>query len=197
MDKKVTNTTKDTKKKVVKKNSSKVIKKTPSNTKKSFKKENIFTQDNILKFIFYFLIVLVIVLFILVLRKESTKDSDVTANIVVPIYAEDTHNTVSVNLKALANLADKEYILKVTNYKNSTINTKEISYTITVLNDTDSTIEVYKDNGTRNLMSDEESSLVDANKLKIGEKQEVYYHIKLVKAGTLEDTTKIDINIAS
>jgi hypothetical protein len=195
---------KETKKTTTKKTTSK--KSTPkktttpkkrTSTKKAKGKKKLFTSDNILKVVFALLVILVIVLSVLVVNKNKNTKEEETANISVPIYETGTNNTISVNLKSLNEVSGKEYILKVTNYKDNKLNSDKISYTITITNNTETKISVTKNSDTKNLMVDNSESVIEASMLSNTEKEAVYYHIKITKAIDLEENDTIDIKIAS
>jgi hypothetical protein len=140
---------------------------------------------------FLFVVVLMLGMMVLV-KKQEKKDN--TANLVIPILEDGTHNSMKIDLSTLK---DQEYIIKVTNYRGKVVNQEEVQYTITIRNDTNSQIEVIKDKENENLMVDQEATRIEGVTLNSKKKQEDIYHIHLQPNQNPKSGDMITIEIAS
>ncbi len=164
--------------------------------KSSEKKENKkLKTEHILLAIFILLLIVVICLSFMVVKKKKENEDKLSADLVIPVLKAGTEENVSLNLSSLAK--EDEYVLKITNYRDKKINDKELPYTITVLNETDSSIEVTKDYSAQNLMIDQESIIIEDQKLRGKVKQDVYYHIKVVDEKNVSENDIISIKVNS
>lgn len=187
------------KKKNVKKTSSnkkKTIKKTTTKGKKDKKQENKFDSLIILKIAFYLLVILVIVLAIVVIKKKQETKNDLKANIVIPIVDKEDEAPFSINLRAL-NASKKEYIFKIVNYSGNKINSEDLKFVIDVQNTTDTKIEMTKYDSKDNLLVDQEEQTIEGTKVPKDEKEDIYYVVKITKAGTLGKDDYVNIKVRS
>lgn len=143
--------------------------------KKSTKKKTFWTSDNILKLVFYILLVIVVILGIIVFIESKKENKKELANIVVPVQTKGTQSTITINADNLS----KDYIIKVTNYRNNKINSKKLQYDVNVINNTSTNIKVTKNSSSNNLMVDNKNTIVKGENLKSTIKEDVYYHISL------------------
>ena len=164
------------------------------------KKKNTKSLENIKQFISSYkflyttlivLFIIVILLGIIVLGKKREKDS---ANIVIPILEKSSHSSLSIDLN---NLKDKEYRIKVTNYRGKDINKEDITYKVVITNPTNNKIKVVEDKKTDNLMIDQKETTIDNQKLLGNKKQETIYTIQLEEGSKPSEDDKISIEFAS
>lgn len=169
--------------------------KTIKNTKpKKIKKESkIFTVDNILKLIFILLLILVIILGIMVFNKSKQTKKTKTANIAIPVYETSSQSSVTINAENL----EKEYIIKVTNYKNNEINKTELKYNLNIINNTSSDVIVTKNNSSTNLMTDKKTTTIKEEKLQSNTKEDIYYHISVSNKDKIKNKENIIVQIES
>lgn len=156
-------------------------------------KKKLVLGDVVLLIIFGGLIALIISL-ILTVAKNEKEPQNVFADLIVPVIEEKSYNEFSINL---AEIKDNKYIIKVTNYrKENIINIKEVSYNLEVINKENVEIELYKNEIKDNLISKNNSVLIEKNMLKASKKQEDVYKIVVVddKKLTSKDTLKIIIS---
>lgn len=166
---------------------------TKKSTKKENKKESFFKSNNFLKLVFGLLLVLVIVLVILCIIKSKEADNSGFANMSFSIVDD---KPASFGINALNLSQTDEYIFKVTNYKGDKINKKEKKYNVTIENNTDCVISVTVNDLDDNVMTNQESTLL-TDTLKGGEKESVYYHVKVKSAGKLDEKDLILVKIES
>lgn len=175
--------------------SSAKVSKTKKNSKDTNKLKDKITTEKILLIVFILLLILVICLSVMVFKKKKENDEKLAANLVIPVLKAGTEENITLNVDSLVN--EEEYILKLTNYRKNEVNKEEIPYTITVENNSDSEIEVTKDYSDYNLMIDQESIIIEDQKLRGDAKQDVFYHIKVTKKSDIKEEDKINIKIAS
>lgn len=193
MSEKKTSTKAARKRKKSYKDKKEIIKKETIKEKRTFKE---FWQSELtLKVVFFLLLILVMVLSILVYQKNKKVDEEVRANIVIPILKEEDHFDLKISASSLA--ISKEYILKITNYKDGIINPSELSYKITIENGADCILEVTKDDLEENLMIVQEKSEILNQVLIGGEKEEVYYHIRMKLSNSVQNDDLIQVHIES
>ena len=165
--------------------------------KKNSKKNNFMEFISSYRFLYsalavLFIVVLVLSIMVLVKGREY-KDNH--ANLVFPILEEKVHNSMNIDLNELKK--KKQYIIKVTNYRGSSVNQNELSYSLTIQNSTDVSIEIVKGNDTNNLMTDQKTSVIEGITLKAREKQEDIYSIRILDDTQLKKKDKITIEIDS
>lgn len=162
------------------------------NTKKKVSKK-IINKDNYLYYVFFVLLIIVIVLGILVYKaKNNTIEK---SNMLIPVYEKGQTNELDVNMYELAN--SKEYSIKIANYKNDKVNEEELEYSITVVNESDAYIKITKDKDTKNLMVDQDSTIIEGMKLGNKEKEYSIYHFSVIDKSKVKKDEKIHIKIVS
>ena len=143
------------------------------------------------KLLIVFIVLLVIVsilgIDILFLEKSKIKDEDKT-DIVVPVIEEKENYSFSVDLKDIKKAQKVIYKLKITNYRNKTINKKQLEYTLKILNDDNIDIEIYKDN--KKISNDYK------DKLNNNKKDSEIYEIIIIPKENLKSST-IAVNVES
>ncbi|MBE6157308.1 MAG: hypothetical protein E7160_00720 [Firmicutes bacterium] len=143
------------------------------------------------KLLIVFIVLLVIVsilgIDILFLEKNKIKDEDKT-DIVVPVIEEKENYSFSVDLKDIKKAQKVIYKLKITNYRNKTINKKQLEYTLKILNDDNIDIEIYKDN--KKISNDYK------DKLNNNKKDSEIYEIIIIPKENLKSST-IAVNVES
>ena len=178
-----------------KKVASKKVPEKKKNVKKISPKKKMFTTENILLVVFGILLIIVIVLGVMVFNKSREHKNDVNANLVVPIFEINAEQNISLTTTALAN--EEEYILKITNYKDDKVIAEAVNYTITVENDSKAVVKVTRNNSDTDLMMEQKKTVIESQKLKREEKEDVYYHISITKKDGIRKDDKINIKIAS
>lgn len=168
-------------------------KKAKKPTKKS-KMKKLDKQDKILLITLVLLIILVIALLISALNlknKESKK-----ANITIPILEKQTKNEISVDLSEMASGETKEYIFKVSNFKDKVVNEKNANYNILITPSKNAIVELYKKGSTKNLVAKNVYE-IENNKLPKNKKTEDEYHMIIKTTKTPNKTDKIVLKINS
>ena len=138
--------------------------------------------------VFALLLALVIFLLVLCVIKYKESKANEFANMVIPVYEINTNYEFSINAKTLSEVED--YTFKIVNYKKNGINKEEIPYKIEIKNNTNATIKVTKDDSKKDLMKNQEETIIDEVTLKKDKKENIYYHIKITKS---KDLTKDDL----
>ena len=113
----------------------------------------------------------------------------------IPVYEKGQTNELDVNMYELAN--SKEYSIKIANYKNDKVNEEELEYSITVVNESDAYIKITKDKDTKNLMVDQDSTIIEGMKLGNKEKEYSIYHFSVIDKSKVKKDEKIHIKIVS
>lgn len=174
-----------------------------SKKKKATKKKNNSKQNPFIEFISSYqflysslaiLFIIVVILGIMVFNKGREYRNN-HANMVFPILEEKVHNSMNIDLNELKK--KKRYLIKVTNYRGSKVNQNELSYSLTIHNDTNVSIEMVKGNDTKNLITDQKSSIIEGISLKSKEKQEDVFYIRIIDDSKLKKKDKITIEIDS
>lgn len=145
--------------------------------------------------IFISLIILVLILLVLCIVKNNEANKNKYANMVIPIYEENTDFEFNINAKILSEV--DEYTFKIVNYKENKVNDKEYSYKIEVNNDTSSIIKVYIDGENKDLMKDQKQTIFKEKKLSNKDKETIYYHVKMTKKTKLTNKDLIYIKITN
>ena len=170
----------------------KVEKKSNKSSKKG--KESFINKDNYLYYIFGFLVVIVIILAILVLIFHN-KNNYSKSNVVMPVMNDYVNNEMNIDMVNLVKKGD--YSLKITNYRNDTINKKDINYTITVTNSSDANIKVTKDDDNNNLMNNSKIWVINDVALGNNTKNETIYHFSVIDKDKVKKGDTINIKIES
>lgn len=161
------------------------------------KKENSeFTkQDKALIGTFILLIILVSVLGAVVLNLnniEKNNDSELT----IPIIENSSDNEISIEVEDMEKTSTKEYIFKVTNYKDKQILQKALTYDVGIIPSENTSVKVYKNNSSDNLIT-ENDLLIENNKIKANKKQEDIYKLVINAKETPKKKEIIRIKISS
>ena len=163
--------------------------------KKSNMKE-FFSSIMFLKIIFVILIIVVIVLGLFIYKKEKNDDNKQYAHISVPVNQLGSDFEFGIDTLLLSKENNKEYILKITNYKDDKVNKEEIPYQVIIENPTDCIISVTKDNEDKNLMVEQLSTTIEG-KLTSALKEDIYYHIVIDSVGNLQSNDLLSVKIVS
>ena len=142
---------------------------------------------------FGILLVIVIILACFVFLKGNDNNSH-KSNIVFSILEKNTKNSIHLDLEGLEG---KEYILKVTNFRDDKLNKEGAEYTITITNETDVEIEVLKNNEGENLMTNQKQTVIKGEKLSTTEKDTVLYYIRITNSEGLIKGDQISIEVDS
>ncbi|MBQ3307254.1 MAG: hypothetical protein IJG68_03560 [Bacilli bacterium] len=166
-------------------------KKKNENNIEKFKK--FVTSYSFLYGLFAFLLVLVIILGIVVFIKGKEK-KETTANMVIPILTQGSHNSMRINLYSLK---DNDYIIKVTNFRGNETNENNVNYSVTLTNDSNSNIEVTKDQEKENLMIDQNATRIENQSLTGKKKETAIYHIHLAEHAKPSEGDYVTVEIVS
>ena len=162
---------------------------------KKFSIKNLDKQDKALLGTMASLIVLVIVLGVIAINLKNN-EQNVQANITIPILEKQTQNEISVDLSEMSNNETKEYIFKITNYKQADVNEIKIDYDIVIDTSDCVKLELYKDGSEENLLDDENYKIED-NTLPKDEKATDEYHLIITTISEPSETDKITLKINS
>lgn len=104
-------------------------------------------KENKLLIIFMCLLVLVIGLGIRIffLEKNKSKVEQTRVDMVVPIIKNNTNYSYMVTFNNIKKDKKIIYTFKITNYRNKSINSKEVSYDLSIKHDNNLDIKIYKD----------------------------------------------------
>ena len=165
-----------------------------SKKKSNFNFKKLDKQDKALLGTMALLLILVIVLAIVALTLKNNA-ANKKANITIPILEKQTQNEISVDLSEMAAGETKEYIFKISNYKDKDVNDKAITYNIEITPNDNATIKLYKEESTKDLLAEKDYEITD-NKLPKDKKTEDEYHmiIKTTKKPAKEDKITLKIN---
>ena len=167
-------------------------------TKKKNKKEKTF-KDFITsyKFLYTTLITLFIIVLILsvLVFKASKKQETEKVNLVIPVLSKGSNNNLKVDLNAI--YKHGKYVIKVTNYRGKEVNEEETNFSIIVKNSTKNSIKIVKDNKKDNLMTNQENTTIEDQKLRSRIKEETTYTFTLENDSKPQENDLIDIEIIS
>ncbi len=167
-------------------------------TKKQVKKidyKKVVANEKFLLGVFILLAIFVCILGCLVIKeKNNTRVIDKT-NVVVPIIEENTNNTITID--ALGLTKERFYVIKVTNYRDKSINKEELEYKIDVENNTKATIKVTKNDDETNLIKNNNKTVVTGQKLIKDKKQEDTYYVSIVHDGGVVKGDFINITFST
>lgn len=170
------------------------MKKKNSKKNKNNKKIKWFiSKDNYLYYIFFILLIIVVILGVMVYsKKDDTLDLGV--DLIVPIMEDNDSRSLTLDLNALKDRG--YYLIKVTNYNSKKVNDKKIKYSIWIDNDSKSSITVVKDDEKKNLMIDQDSTIIEDVYLDGGGKQYSIYKFS-VSGNGLKKGDKLHVKIVS
>lgn len=140
---------------LVKESKKKNIRKTSKKKKLNI---NIIPQDTtemILTIVFLALLIFTIILGFKVNNLKAIQREEVNANIILPVLEKESFNEISVDISNMKKDETKEYVFKISNSKNNSINNEEIKYNIELENNTDLEIEVLKNDEKISLTNNE------------------------------------------
>ena len=149
-----------------------------------------------LKIFFGVLIILVITLGVLIYQKESNLEEKEDAHITVPVYQVGTDFEFGIDAALLNKESNKEYILKITNYKGNKKIKEDVPYQIIVENPTDSVISIKKNHDKDNLMQEQKTTIIE-DVMPSKDKVDVYYHIVIDSVGNLQNNDFYSVKIVS
>jgi len=180
----------------IKENEKRKATKRNTNSKvKTKNKKKVMLTDYLLLGLFIVLLVLVVVLFGMVFKKEKEQKNKIKADLVIPVFEKGNSSGFTINVASL--IKDNDYILKVTNTKNKKINSEELVYKITVENKSTAKIEVTKNDGVENLITNQEKTVLENQKLVKDKEHSVYYHIRVLEVAEVDDNDMIEVVIES
>ena len=193
------NTTKKTQpKKITNKKTTKVSTKKTVTKKEPIEQQNQTTASNKISYLYLaFVALLAIVVFLGVKVYQTSKIKRVEeANVVVPLLKKDSSYNMSINLEELKK--NKEYSIKISNFRQNTVNQEEVDYQILVSNESKAIIKVTKDQDENNLIKNQESTRIEGVSLKAKEKNYSIYHFSVIEnKDKIKSNDKIDVTIKS
>ena len=193
------NTTKKTQpKKITNKKTTKVSTKKTVTKKEPIEQQNQTTASNKISYLYLaFVALLAIVVFLGVKVYQTSKMKRVEeANVVVPLLKKDSSYNMSINLEELKK--NKEYSIKISNFRQNTVNQEEVDYQILVSNESKAIIKVTKDQDENNLIKNQESTRIEGVSLKAKEKNYSIYHFSVIEnKDKIKSNDKIDVTIKS
>ena len=139
------------------------------------------TRSYILLWILFVLLLGVVVgLGVLVYQKKKALGEEETANISIPITKVDSHFSFNINAYNLSS-SDEEYVFRVSNYKNDEMASPDLTYSITIQNPTGVVVKLTKGDDDKDLMIEQKSTVLGSQSFSTNEKEDIYYHISVVK----------------
>lgn len=153
------------------------------------------TTEKILMLIFIVMIIIVIVLAVIAINLKNKAEKEKT-NITIPIIETNSQSEISVDISEMKKGDTKEYIFKITNYKDKEIIDKKISYNIDITPSDKVSLKLYKNDIKSNIITDSDM-LVENNELLKNEKNEDEYRMIIDVIETPEETDNITIKITS
>ena len=150
-------------------------------------------SDILLLLIFGLLLALIVIMSLTIMKKKDDSSNEYS-DLVIPILRKNSTNELSVDL---SKIEDKEYLIKITNYRNDTINQEEISYNVEIENKSEVSIEIYKNEYKKDLASDNANFTIENNTLGTKKKQEDIYKIIVTDEKKLTSKNSLKINITS
>ena len=193
------NATKKTQpKKITNKETTKVSTKKTVTKKEPIEQQNQTTASNKISYLYLaFVALLAIVVFLGVKVYQTSKIKRVEeANVVVPLLKKDSSYNMSINLEELKK--NKEYSIKISNFRQNTVNQEEVDYQILVSNESKAIIKVTKDQDENNLIKNQESTRIEGVSLKAKEKNYSIYHFSVIEnKDKIKSNDKIDVTIKS
>lgn len=146
-----------------------------TNKQKTNKKAASSKQDNALLTTFIILVILVIALTVVALNMKNISNKE-KANITIPVLEKNSESEISVDISDMNKGDKKEYIFKVTNFKDRILLNNNITYDISITPSENATVKLYKNNSDKNLIS-ENDLLIENNKLPKKDKTSDEYHL--------------------
>ena len=156
-------------------------------------KKRLVWSDIFLLIIFGLLLALIVILTLNIMKRKDAANTEYS-DLVIPVLKQKSSNEMSIDL---SQIDDKEYTIKVTNYRNDIINENEIRYSIEVENTNNISIEIYKNEIKKNLADDNGNFTIENNTLGAKKKQEDIYKIIVTDQRKLSTKDVLKINITS
>lgn len=102
-------------------------------------------NNKLLKLIFFILLITVFILLIICIKKNPTNKK---SNISIPLISDNLVANLAVDITNLKVNEKMEYTFDITNYKNNTINNKDIEYNIEFKTESNISVKLnlYKNN---------------------------------------------------
>lgn len=198
-EKKAKKTDKGTVKKTTKNRSKTTSKKTTDNTTKktNIDKNKVMEFISSYKFLYSTLVILFVIVLILgvVTYKKVSEYNKTTGDMVFPLIEEGAHTAFSLDLFELSK--EKDYTIKVSNYRGDTINKNDVIYTIKISNSSDTKVIVTKDEDKDNLISNQKECIIEGDKMDKNTKKYTIYHISIDRDSSIKKGDKINIEINS
>ena len=132
--------------------------------------------------LFAILFVVVVFLGFLVFKKRDSLENKIESNISIPIVKSDSKFSFNINVANLSS-DNTEYVFRVSNYQGDAIATSDLAYNIMVQNPTDAVIKLTKGDENENLMIEQMNTVLGDQKFVSSDKEDVYYHISVIKKG--------------
>ena len=150
-------------------------------------------SDILLLIIFGVLLSIIVILSLSIMKKKEAANTEYS-DLVIPILKQKSTNKMFIDLSQIEN---KEYSIKITNYRKDIINEDEISYAVEVENPNKISIEIYKNEIKKNLADDNGNFTIGNNTLRSKIKQEDIYKIIVTDQRKLTSEDKLQLNIVS
>lgn len=198
-EKKVKKTDKVTVKKTTKNRSKNTSKKVADKTTKktNIDKNKVMEFISSYKFLYSALVILFVIVLILgvVTYKKVSEFNKTTGDMVFPLIEDGAHTAFSLDLFELSK--EKDYTIKVSNYRGDTINKNDVIYTIKISNSSDTKVIVTKDEDKDNLITDQKECTIEGDKMDKNTKKYTIYHISIDRDSSIKKGDKINIEINS
>lgn len=140
------------------------------------------------------LLVIVLILGVVTYRKVS-EFNKTTGDMVFPLIEEGAHTAFSLDLFELSK--EKDYTIKISNYRGDTINKNDVSYTIKISNSSNTKVIVTKDEDKDNLITNQKECTIEGDKMDKNTKKYTIYHISIDSDSSIKKGDKINIEINS
>lgn len=149
------------------------------------------------KFLYSALVILLVIVLILgvVTYKKVSEFNKTTGDMVFPLIEEGAHTAFSLDLFELSK--EKDYTIKVSNYRGDNINKNDVNYTIKISNSSDTKVIITKDEDKNNLITDQKECTIEGDKMDKNTKKYTIYHISIDSDSSIKKGDKINIEINS
>ena len=166
---------------------------------KSKKKDwnSFFRSTSFLAIIFIGLIILIVCLGIGIYQKEQKKIEEFDAHITIPVLKKDSNFEFGVDSYLLTKEHNKEYIFKITNFRNDEKALEEIPFQIVIENDTKASISLTRGDLSEDLIKGQKKTAIDDIMPLSQEDEAIYYHLKITSSKSLKKDQFIQIQILS
>lgn len=149
------------------------------------------------KFLYSALVILLVIVLILgvVTYRKVSEFNKTTGDMVFPLIEEGAHTAFSLDLFELSK--EKDYTIKISNYRGDTINKNDVSYTIKISNSSNTKVIVTKDEDKDNLITNQKECTIEGDKMDKNTKKYTIYHISIDSDSSIKKGDKINIEINS